>query len=80
MIALLFFVYLSANLMLFGAEISAEIPHVLGEEPRHGHAGSGESNWGVVWRFLRGLAVAPVEEAGPALPRRVANREEDEWG
>ncbi len=79
-IALLFFVYLSANLMLLGAEISAEIPHVLREEPRHGHAGASESNWGVVWRFLRGLAVAPVEEAGPALPRRVADREEDEWG
>lgn len=70
-IALLFFVYVSANLLLFGAEIAAEVPHVLREEPRHGHAGAEESSWRTsLWRVLRGLVVAPVEQAGPAVRAR----------
>ena len=69
-IALLFFIYVSANLLLFGAEIAAEVPHVLREEPRHGHAGSDESGWrSSLWRVLRGFVVAPGEQAGPAVPK-----------
>ena len=37
-IALLFWVYVSANILLFGAEVSAEIGHVLRGEPRRGYA------------------------------------------
>lgn len=78
-IALLLFVYASANLLLFGAEIAAEVPHVLNAEPRHGHAGAAEVSWRTsLWRVVRGLAVAPVEEAGPALPRRAAEHDRSE--
>jgi len=72
-IALLFFVYASANLLLFGAEIAAEVAHVLNVEPRHGHAGAVEVSWRTsLWRILRGFVVAPVEEAGPAVPQHSA--------
>lgn len=73
-VALLLFVYVSANLLLFGAEIAAEVPHVLNEEPRHGHADAVEVSWRTsLWRVLRGLVVAPGEQAGPALPRRTTD-------
>ena len=70
-IVLLFWVYLSANILLFGAEVAAEVPHVLHEEPRHGHAGATESQR--AWRdslltLLRGLVLAPGDQTGPAAP------------
>ena len=70
-IVLLFWVYLSANILLFGAEVAAEVPHVLHEEPRHGHAGATESER--AWRaslltLLRGLVLAPGDQSGPAAP------------
>ncbi len=72
-IALLLFVYASANLLLFGAEIAAEVPHVLREEPRHGHADAVEVSWRTsLWRILRGFVVAPGDQAGPALPQHPA--------
>ena len=69
-IALLFWVYLTANIMLFGAEITAEVPHVLNEEPRHGHPGSDEGSWrSSAWALLRGLVLAPgVEITGHETP------------
>lgn len=70
--ALLFWVYLSANILLFGAEVAAETPHVLRAEPRHGHASAaaeGEGNWRhSLWVLIKGLVLAPGEQAGPALP------------
>jgi membrane protein len=77
-IALLLWIYLSANILLIGAEIAAEVPHVLHEEPRHGHAGATETDKD--WRaslltILRGLVLVPEEEAGTALPSRA--RESD---
>jgi membrane protein len=67
-IALLFWVYLTANIMLFGAEVTAEVPHVLREEPRHGHAGSDEGNWRAsMWALARGLVLTPGD-SGAAPP------------
>ena len=71
-IALLIWIYLSANILLVGAEVAAEVPHVLHEEPRHGHAGATETDRD--WRaslltVLRGLVLAPEEEATTAAVR-----------
>ena len=61
-ITLLVWVYLSANIMLFGAEVAAEVPHVLHGEERHGIAGALDVDW------RRSL---PVAVARPDLrPRR----------
>jgi len=72
LMALLFWVYLSANILLFGAEVAAETPHVLRAEPRHGHASAaaeGEGSWRQsLWVLLKGLVLAPGDQAGPALP------------
>ncbi len=77
-IALRLWVYLSANILLIGAEVAAEVPQVLHEEPRHGHAGATETDRD--WRaslltVLRGLVLVPEEEAGTAVPTRA--RESD---
>ena len=56
-IVLLFWVNLTANVLIFGAEVAAEIPHVLHEEPRHGDAPEG--NWRQsLGTMLRGLVLA----------------------
>ena len=64
-IALLFWVYVSANILLFGAEVSAEFGHAMRGELRHGRAtldGSGEdATWGhSLVTMLRGLVFAPA--------------------
>ena len=65
-IALLTWVYLSANLLLFGAEVAAEVPHVLHEEPRHGREGATELHWRrALVSALRGLVLAPEREDEP---------------
>jgi membrane protein len=71
LIALLFWVYLSANMLLAGAEVAAETAHVLQDEPRHGRVRppGRERPFRVAVRdFLVGLVMAPGETAGPALP------------
>ncbi|MSP21432.1 MAG: YihY/virulence factor BrkB family protein [Dehalococcoidia bacterium] len=71
LIALLFLVYLSANMLLAGAEVAAETAHVLRGEPRRGRARhpAREQRWTeAVWAFLVGLVMAPGETAGPAIP------------
>jgi membrane protein len=61
-IALLFWVYLSANIMLFGAEVAAEVPHVLHGEARHGHEGARDVGWRrSLVLLLRGLILGPAE-------------------
>ncbi len=73
-IVLLFWVYLSANVFIFGAEVAAETGHVLRQEPRHGYEGEGEGDWKrSLWNLVRGLALAaPVSEGvlGNGQPRR----------
>ena len=57
-IVLLFWVYLVAYLVIYCAEVAAEVPHVLNEEPRHGHADTDgeESDWrSATLAILRGL-------------------------
>lgn len=67
-IVLLFWTYLTANIAIFGAEVAAEVPHVLHGEPRHGPGGEG--NWRAsLWSLLRGLVLAGEEEP-PERPRR----------
>jgi membrane protein len=59
-IALLFWVYISANILLFGAEVSAEVGHVMRGEPRRGHVPGEEGDWRRSLRqMLRGLLFAP---------------------
>lgn len=67
-IVLLFWVYLTANIVIFGAEVAAEVPHVLHGEPRYGS--NGEANWRrSTLSLLRGLVMAGDEEVA-ARPRR----------
>ena len=67
-IVLLFWVYLTANIVIFGAEVAAEVPHVLHGEPRHG--GNVEGNWRhSALSLLRGLVMAGEEETAER-PRR----------
>jgi len=66
-IVLLFWVYLTANIVIFGGEVAAEVPHVLYGEPRHGSGAEGD--WKQSARsFLRGLVMAGEDE--PVEPRR----------
>ncbi len=61
-IALMFWVYISANIMLFGAEISSEVGHMLRGEPRHGRPGAPGNLSTSLLSLLRGLVVAPPRE------------------
>lgn len=63
-VVLLFWVFLSANILILGAEIANEIPHVLREEPRHGRErGSEDRSWiFAVWKVIRWLTLAPEDE------------------
>ncbi len=70
-VALLFWVYLSANMLLLGAEVAAETAHVLRDEPRHGRVRprGDDRRWpAAVWAFVVGLVLAPGKTAGPASP------------
>ncbi len=67
-IVLLFWVYLTANIVIFGGEIAAEVPHVLHGEARHGT--KSEGNWKhSLLAMLRGLVMAGEEETADR-PRR----------
>lgn len=85
-VALLFWVYLSANMLLIGAEVAAETPRVLLNQPRHGRLAPPlvERSWRrSLWDFARGLVLAPGDEIGPATteePVRPPEREAPERG
>ena len=68
-IVLLFWVYLTANILVFGGEIAAEWPHVLYSEPRHGHLHLGPEPdlKRSVFNFVRGLVLV-AEEDQPRVP------------
>lgn len=69
-IVLLFWVYLTANILIFGGEIAAELPHVLHQEPRHGRE-HGEPEPDLkqsVFNFVRGLILV-AEEDQPHVER-----------
>lgn len=69
-IVLLFWIYLTANILIFGGEISAELPHVIHQEPRHGHEHLGEEPdlKRSVFNFVRGLILV-AEEDQPRIER-----------
>jgi membrane protein len=59
-IALLFWVYVSANILLYGAELSAEVSYALRREPRRGHTPDDDGDWrSSLLALLRGLVLAP---------------------
>jgi membrane protein len=59
-IVLLFWVYLTATMVVFGAEISAALPTLT-------TGGPGAGDWRrSTWTFIRGLALAPENEASRA--------------
>ena len=63
-VVLLFWVFLSANILILGAEVANEIPHVLYEEPRHGRErGREDRSWvSAVWKVIRWFLLAPEDE------------------
>ncbi len=70
LITLLVWVFVSANIMIFGAEVSAEIPRVLEGQARQGLEGTPDMGWRQsVLLLVRGLVLGPVEdEPGPPRP------------
>ena len=68
-IALLFWVYLSANILLFGGEVASEIGFALRGEERKGQpmvAGMIEADWRrSLITLLRGLILAPPDDDRP---------------
>ena len=69
-VVLLFWVFLSANILILGAEIANEVPHVLHEEPRHGRErGREDRSWiSAVWKVLRWFLLAPEDEEDHLRP------------
>lgn len=68
-IALLVWIFFSANVMLFGACVSAEIPLVLQGRARYGQPGAGDKSLRqAVFLLLRGLVLGPIEQR-PEPPR-----------
>ena len=64
-VVLLFWVFLSANILILGAEVANELPHVLRDEPRHGRVreSSEERHWiSAGWKVVRWLLLAPEDE------------------
>ena len=50
-----------------------ELPHLLRDEPRHGRADTTEANWRAsLLAVLRGVVLAPGEQAGSAGPEHPA--------
>ncbi len=69
LMALLFWIFISANVFLFGAEVASETSHVLLAEPRHGYEeepsdGREPGLRTAVWAFLRGLVFQPSDDVG----------------
>lgn len=73
-IILLFWVFVSANILIYGAEIAGAVPHVLHPEPNEGDT-SGNDWRSAVASFLRGLVMAgdQAPEPTPATTRRRRN-------
>jgi uncharacterized BrkB/YihY/UPF0761 family membrane protein len=72
-IVLMFWVYATANITLFGAEVAAEMPYVVRGAPRRGRSDVADpaSFRHALWSFARGLvlAVDADDEATGAAPR-----------
>ena len=69
----LFWVFLTSNILIYGAEVAAELPHVLNEEPRHGSRDEGD--WRVaLLAFARGLVMVPEDDEPEDIPIRRGRR------
>ena len=69
-ITLLVWVYVSANIMLFGAAVAAEIPRSVEGEGRHAGERARDVDWpGAALLLLRGLFLGPDESSPPARRR-----------
>ncbi len=75
-IILLFWIFLTANILILGAEIGAELPGVLYPDPTEEADTPGEeSNWKQsVWKLLLGLVMVTEEEDEEDAPRRPRRR------
>jgi membrane protein len=77
-VVLLFWVFLSANILILGAEIANEVPHVLHEEPRHGRYRDEDRSWiSAVWKVIRWLILAPEDEEDHLPPGTIRPQPED---
>ena len=78
-VVLLFWVFLSANILILGAEIANEVPHVLYEEPRHGRVrGREDRSWiSAVWKVIRWFLLAPEDEEDHLPPGTIRPQPED---
>lgn len=62
LITLLVWVFVSANIMIFGAEVSSEIPRVLEGQARQGVEGTRDVRWReATFLLVRGLVLGPGE-------------------
>lgn len=67
-IVLLFWIYLTANILIFGAAIASQLPHVLYEDDGPGDEDGG--GWlRSVWGFARGLVLVQDEPTRPRAHR-----------
>jgi len=75
-IVLMFWVYLTANITLFGAEIASEVPYVLRDQGRQGRAnGEDVGDWRrSLWSFARGLVLAGDDDGHPVGEDRQLSR------
>lgn len=80
LITLLVWVFVSANILIFGAEVSAEIPRVLEGQARTGVEGTQDVSWRESALLLvRGLVLGPAtEEPEPRRAELPAERPEGE--
>jgi len=78
-VVLLFWVFLSANILILGAEISNEVPHVLYEHPRHGRVqGREDRSWvSAGWKIVRWFLLAPEDEEDHLPPGTLRPQPED---
>jgi membrane protein len=78
-VVLLFWVFLSANILILGAEIANEVPHVLHEQPRHGRiSGREDRSWvSAGWKVIRWFLLAPEDEEDHLPPGTIRPQPED---
>jgi membrane protein len=66
---LLFWIFLTANILILGAEIGAELPGVLYEDPDEAPTEDGEQDWKrSVWKLVLGLVMVVEEDDDPDEP------------
>lgn len=67
-IALLFWIYLSANILIFGAAIASQLPHVMRADAASDDDDEGGGWLRAVWGFARGLVLVQDEPTRTRAP------------